>query len=324
MMATSKTIGQMQLDDLVEGVNGIYSSKDARRSIWDVWMHANHHAAGVGEEVRKGDTHVLLEQIADCAMWLFTMVQKLQGPIGVPKSPDESPKERVIRVASTYSDMLWRRFPGMCPFCYWRRSAGEKQREQQPGFRDPCDCAPHSITSRGKDEKRLHTTALRAFSQGTDTPKPTGIDEWQTMFGAIFGASLRRLDLSQIALHLLEEMGEVSDALVRMYTYTDKTFPIEVPIRQVWLEAELSDVSSWLFAVVEKLGSEKNGPIGADRPLLSQIIWNRYGSDELQGFKCWKCHQPSCTCPIIFVPPDRPVEDMQAALDSARKAVIEC
>lgn len=323
MTVTSKTIGKLQLDDLVEGVNGIYSSKDERRSIWDVWMHANHHAAGIAEEVRKRDTRELYVQIYDFSMWLFTMIRKLQGQIGIPKPPDESPKERVIRIGRPFSDMLWQRFPGMCPFCYLRRTAGEKQREGQLGFSDPCDCLPNDATRRSKNEKGPHALALRAFSQTIEARKPTGVDEWQQMFGAIFAANLPRLGLSEIVLRLLEEMGEASDALARMYTYNDETFPAEIPIRQVWLEGELSDVSSWLFAVVEKLGSGRNGSIGAHRVLLSQIIWNRYGSDELQGFKCWKCRQPSCTCPIIFVPPDRPVEDMQAAL-AARKAETEC
>ena len=285
-------------------------------------MHANHHAAGIAEEVRKEDIDSLLVQIADCAMWLFTMVKKLQGPIGVPKPPDESPKERVMRVSSAYSDMLWRRFPGMCPFCYWRRRGTESQLEERSGFTDPCDCLPNRVT-RLSTEKRAHAIALIAFSREAESRKPTGVDEWQRMFGAIFGASLQRLRLSEIALHLLEEMGEASDALVRMYTYNEKTFPVEVPIRQVWLEGELSDVSSWLFAIVEKLSAQRKCPTEGDDLFLSQIIWKRYGSDEFERFKCWKCHEPSCTCSIILVPPDRTVEDLQATMASARNNEVE-
>jgi NTP pyrophosphatase (non-canonical NTP hydrolase) len=317
MQVTSKTIGTLQLDDLVEGVNGIYSSKDARRSIWDVWMHANHHAAGVGEEVRKEGGPKLREQIADCAMWLFTMVEKLQGPIGIPKPPDESPKERIIRVGSSYSDILWKRFPGMCPFCYWRRTAGDRQREKQPGFSDPCDCLSHDLTARNKDERRRHATALRAFSLENLARKPTSVDGWQNMFSAIFEVSLERLRLSDVALHLLEEMGEVSDALVRMYTFSDTTFvATEVSARQGCLEDELSDVSSWLFALVERLKLPVERPSEEGRLLLSQIIWSRYGTDEIQRFTCWKCRKPSCTCPIVFVPPDRPIDELQALMES--------
>src|SRR5713101_6535910 len=110
MPVTSSTIGQMPLDELVEGVHAIYGSKDSKRSLWDVWMHTNHHAAAIAEEVRKESAEKLLREIADCAMWLFTMVKKLQGPIGIPKPPGDSPQESLIRTASTYSDMLWSKF----------------------------------------------------------------------------------------------------------------------------------------------------------------------------------------------------------------------
>src|ERR1700687_2058843 len=89
MGITTKTVGQMQLDELVEAVHGIYSVKDAKRSLWDVWMHANHHASGMAEEVSKENYgEDLMRQVADYAMWLFTMVKKLQGEIGIAKTPD--------------------------------------------------------------------------------------------------------------------------------------------------------------------------------------------------------------------------------------------
>jgi len=49
----SSTVGQMPLSAFVEAVNRVYSGKDVKRSIWDVWMHANHHASGIAEEVRR-------------------------------------------------------------------------------------------------------------------------------------------------------------------------------------------------------------------------------------------------------------------------------
>jgi len=127
-------------------------------------------------------------------------------------------------------------------------------------------------------------------------------------------------------------MGEVSNALVRMYTYKESDFVDGEPsIRQVWLEEELSNVSSWLFALVEKLDSVRNradeyqrwllrdDAFQRDGLLLSQIIWRRYGSDEHQSFVCWKCGEQSCTCQIILVPPDRSVEDLRGLIDSGKK-----
>jgi len=324
-MPSSKTIGRMQLDKFVDAIPGIYRDKDEKRSIWDVWMHANHHAAAIGEEVRKGISgEPFFNEVADFSMWLFTTVNKLRGEIGVSKD-DESEEESIIRIGHGFSDLLWNKYPGLCSVCYWRRTEGNRATENDPGFRKLCDCLLHDIETRDQDRKRQHTKALRAFSREHRKEKPRGIDQWQNMFARIFKANLRHLTLASIAFHLLEEMGEVSDAMIRMYTYTEENFVEGEPSwRQIWLENELADVSSWLFALVEKLDTVRqtanefyNWQFGevlrTKRITLSQIIWKRYGSDDLEDFIC--PHPPAqqrlCTCPLILVPADSSVQDVR-------------
>src|SRR5207248_2378900 len=116
----------------VEGVNRVYSGKDEKRSIWDVWMHANHHASGIAEEIRRGASgQGLLREIADFTMWLLTAVYKLEGEIGVAK-PGDGEQESLIRIGNKYSDLLWNRFPRCCPLCYGRRSGGDREKEKEP------------------------------------------------------------------------------------------------------------------------------------------------------------------------------------------------
>lgn len=320
-MPSSKTIGQMQLDNFIDVIARIYHDKDAKRSISDVWMHANHHASAIGEELRKGNSgRELLTEIADFVIWLFTAMNKFRGEIGVANSP-ESDQESLIRIAHGYSDLLWNKYPGMCPVCYWRRTKGDRSREKKPGFSEPCDCLLHDVEARNQTQKRHYTKALRAFSKDQRRNKPQGIDQWQDMFGRIFAANLRHLTLTNIAFHLLEEIGEVSDAIVRMYTYSEQDFVLGEPSwRQVWLEDELADVSSLLFALVEKLEMVRKTDrwrfgIGFrdNRITLSQIIWKRYGSDDLKDFICPHCpaQQRVCTCPLIIVPADRSVQDVR-------------
>lgn len=324
-MLSSETIGQMQVDNFVDAIPRIYRDKDMKRSIWDVWMHANHHASAIGEEVRKGTSgRELLTEIADFSMWLFSAVNKFRGEIGVPNGP-ESEQESIIRIGNSFSDLLWNKFPGLCPVCYWLRTEGDRTREKDPGFRKPCDCLLHDIETRDQDQKLQHTKALRAFSGDQRQNKPQGIDQWQDMFARIFAAKLRHLTLMSIAFHLLEEMGKVSDAMVRMYTYSEANFVTGEPSwRQIWLEDELADVSFWLFALVEKLDTVRQTANEYDiwrfgagfrdkRITLSQIIWKRYGSDDIKDFIC--PHSPSqkrvCTCPLILVPADRSVQDVR-------------
>lgn len=328
MRYTKETIGQAPLDDFVSAIPRIYSGQDKNRSIWDVWLHANHHAAAIGEEVRKGVAgRKLLEEIADFAMWLFTVVHKLHGEIGVAKS-GEAPQESLIRIGNTYSDLLWNKYPWMCPVCYWRRSEGNRDREKNSRFSDACDCLQHDVERRNQEKKRLRVKALRAFSHDHRGKMPTSVDDWQSMFARIFRANLRHSSLEDIAFHLLEEMGEVSDAMVRMYTYREEQFVDGEPSwKQIWLEEEFADVSSWLFALVEKLDLMRQTADEYDqwrfgetfvarKPIrLSEILWNRYGSDRLENFFCPHCKsQDVCKCKIIWVHVNRSIEDMTALL----------
>ena len=54
MPLTARTIGDANLDALASAVGLVYQRKDELRSLWDIWLHTNHHVAGVAEEIRKG------------------------------------------------------------------------------------------------------------------------------------------------------------------------------------------------------------------------------------------------------------------------------
>ena len=313
----AEAVGRLALDDFVGEIPGIYDRYDQERSIWDVWLHANHHASAIGEEVRKNKPGGrLLVEIADFAMWLFTFLGKLQGMMGEEKAGDQREEESLIRVTMDYSDMLWLKYPGMCPVCYWRRTdGGERENEKRENFRNGCDCLLFNIESRDQSEKKRHATALRAYANEITDGKPETVDDWQEMFGRIYQANLQHIDLSDIAFHLLEEVGEVSDAIVRIYTYSEsRPLTSEEPRwRQTWLEEEIADVSSWLFALVEKLDLIRETADEYDKwrfgeafvarthIQLSRIIWRRYGSDDLRRFYCPHCREIECNCWIRFI-----------------------
>ena len=104
---------------------------------------------------------------------------------------------------------------------------------------------------------------------------------------------------------------------------------------QISLEDELADVSSWLFALVEKLDTVRQTANEYDRwrfrttddfrkkrITLSQIIWQRYGSDDLKSFLCPHCHTTAgtCECRIILVPADRSVQDVLNKVDDVLRS----
>lgn len=66
MKITRDNVGNLPLDEFLTAVSGIYSEQDEKRSIYDVWLHATHHAASIGEEVRKFKPgEELFKEIAD-------------------------------------------------------------------------------------------------------------------------------------------------------------------------------------------------------------------------------------------------------------------
>lgn len=329
MSHTSATIGRVQLDDFVSIIPRIYQSKDRYRSLWDVWLHTLHHASAIGEEVRKGGRdEKLFVEIADFSMWFFTVLSKMNGETGVRKPGEKSVVESLIRVRNSYSDLLWLKYPQMCPVCYWRRTHGDRDGESQPGFDSKCDCLLHEVEKRDQSQKEQHVRNMRSYARKMISRKPAGVDQWQEMFATIFEANLKHIDLPSAAFHLLEEVGEVSDAMARMYTYrTDEYRPGSPSWAQVWLEEELADVGSWLFAIVTKADSIRmaadayerwqGGDSVPPRPQvrLSNIIWRRYGLDELQDFYCVHCRQQSeCACPIVLIPGTHTVKDLKSKM----------
>jgi NTP pyrophosphatase (non-canonical NTP hydrolase) len=293
---------RMQLDAYAAAVPKIYGTHDQYRSVSDVWCHALHHGAAIVERIRKkASPEKLLTEIADFALWLFTTVDKVSGSPGKRKTPGESAAETLIRVSSSCSDLIWHRYPRVCHICYARRSKSSRK-VQSGGIPEPCNCSAQGPDRRNKETKRIDSRDLCKFAERTRTRKPKTIDDWQLMFAAVFKANIEDMSLTEIGLHLMEELGEVSDAMVRMYSYTKRDLRQGEPNwRQLRLESQIADVFSWLFALVIKLN--KQPEFRSARPVtLSEIIWHRYGSDRFKSFRCPFCDGRVCSCALVFVP----------------------
>jgi NTP pyrophosphatase (non-canonical NTP hydrolase) len=315
-------VGQMLLDDFVDVVASIYSLHDCNRSIWDVWCHTLHHAASIAERIRMGDHSKLRKEIAHFSLWLFTAVLKLRGTVGELKDRSETPQTSLIRINSTCSDLIWRKYPKLCPSCStqritrWTAIIGV-------GCLFPCECQMRERKVEDKETRRIRLSVVTEHGVKVIGERPTRIDDWQKMFGSVFRQTLVELSLAEIALHLLEELGEVSDAMTRTYSYTEADFQVGEPNRRLEnLESQLADVFSWLFALVEKLDLSEPARQGeqecvsidnrAESIFLSRIIWDSYGSEVLHAFHCAKCRNPRCSCPIILIPFTRSIEELKA------------
>ena len=322
MRVDVNTVGQLSLDDIVNSVLAIYDEKDKLRSVWDIWLHATHHASAIGEEVRKyRPGKKLLIEIADFSMWLFTFSGKIKGTFQDSEIKNRRISESTIKTEKIFSEIVWAKYPRVCPVCFWRRMKNNVE------LLGPCDCLIHNVEDRDvteteearkrkKKEKKERVKALREYSkkQVIYNNKPATIDEWQSMFGELYKANLQHLSLVDIAFHLLEEVGEVSDAMVRMYSYIGH-FDNDPRMNQIGLEEEIADVYSWLNTLVNGLrimpdiakewmtylGIPPNVNFGDSQILLSKIIWYRYGNDDKRAFRCWSCKELKCKCDLLLV-----------------------
>jgi hypothetical protein len=335
MDCTRDSIGEVQLDALVDAISGIYSRLDECRTLWDVWSHALHHAAAIAEEIRKfpfsneGDLK-LRQEIADFALWLFTMLGKVRGGLGVPAA-GQQPQDWLVRVSVGPSRMMWNRYPGICPWCY----CATHSQSDDPNFASDepiqcCRCDELRMHRGRKDKEEIRARVLRVRSLAATIPErcPLSIDGWQDLVGSIYRGRLSQLSLAEVMLHLFEEMGEVSDGLIRMYTYSPK-HPIEseILLNQMRLEGEFADVISWLFGTLERLSmldQESRQKNQLENPQavpnrefeLSQILWAQYGSDEKRGLQCRVCKQLVCTCPVQFLQSEEAVAGLRGRLQN--------
>jgi NTP pyrophosphatase (non-canonical NTP hydrolase) len=309
MQCTQESVGQLEMDVLVQAVTSIYVKHDTHRSLWDIWCHALHHAAAIAEEVRKtsppyATEDKLNQEVADLSLWVFTMLGKLEGTLGRP-ALNQPPQDWIIRISVGASNLMWNRYPGICPWCYCAIHADDSS--THAGADNTCRCDELLISDRRKDKTELRSRAQRTrkLARQHASRKPLSLDGWQDMIGMLYRERLSRLSLAYVALHLLEEMGEVSDALVRMYTYLEgESLERELVARQIRLEDELADVLSWLFGFVERLNTSSSQQaylVSGGRHLLSQILWGKYGSDEMRSFWCRHCKKVVCDCKVLLV-----------------------
>ncbi|HLD02494.1 MAG TPA: hypothetical protein VJC07_02225 [Candidatus Nanoarchaeia archaeon] len=133
-------------------------------------------------------------------------------------------------------DMIWAKFPGMCPYCFASSN---------------CNCIAR---------KPKHSDAERAEILGTARAdagnRPSTLYGFQQMLNNIYGVANRSKTLYEIGYHLSEEVGEVAKAL-RLH---DRS-----------LLLELADVFGWLVGMTHKL----SGMTGVEYR-LDDMTWERY------------------------------------------------
>ncbi len=144
------------------------------------------------------------------------------------------------RIELNIAQTIWSKYHGVCPYC---------------GKERHCSC----VSGEAKP--------LKLYSN-CEAVMPESVSGWQEMFDRIYGQINNLPSLSQIWMHVLEELAELS----REFRLKNKE----------GLKLEFADAMAWFFAYCNRM-----------RINLSEITYEKYPG------KCDVCGKAECECPIV-------------------------
>jgi hypothetical protein len=107
---------EASIEEYAEVLGNIWP-QERERPIWLSWIHLLSHATVVCEEVRKNRWHKVAKELAEVVVWWLTFVQR------VTQEPPKNAAEAVTIVpfvGSSPSDIVWYKYPRVCPVCFGR------------------------------------------------------------------------------------------------------------------------------------------------------------------------------------------------------------
>jgi NTP pyrophosphatase (non-canonical NTP hydrolase) len=262
--------GEASIEEYAEAIGSIWP-QDLDRPIWLSWIHVLSHATVACEEVRKNRWHRVAKELAEVVVWWLTFTRQVTRP---PKKLCEADR-LVPHVGSSASDIVWYKFPRLCPVCLGRwladHSSGAtepaalisgKMREINAFFKENprCTClaAKKDVEERDENFKSFIKQCVRAYARKVrGKRKPTSLKGMAEMINTIFANCIEVLSVDEIAFHLLEEVGEVSKSLASLYMQDTRdlsaAFSKERQDKVIDFAEELADVFSWSVSLLAKI-----------------------------------------------------------------------
>lgn len=219
------------VDEFARANLGLWKDLDSASA----WLRFVEHATtSIAELVRTEKHNELIEALGFAFGWLYCFIKFYS---------ESRPKEH-FRFLSPLSEMIWRKYPGVCYRCTHKFTKEELVKK------DYLACVCLATPEPSDEEKQIRKECLELTRKNKH--KPATIDEWADMIKAIYGPNHHELSLSAICLHFLEEVGEVAKGLRMLRKLTPI---VETDVRQkiVELEDEIADVFSWILGLLNKL-----------------------------------------------------------------------
>jgi NTP pyrophosphatase (non-canonical NTP hydrolase) len=281
---TRKRKDSASIDEYANDIQEIWK-KDRSRPVLFQWLQVVAHASVLAEEVRKEAWDKVVLETAEVFVWWLSFVKRIS------KEPtDRQDPDAIYYLPTSASDIVWFKFPNLCPVCFgFQLIKGKKVKRKQIEVsekdfnhvkitqsdlisayneinKQPCKCMSRkkSIEARSGEFKTFVKEQLSTLGNipTIKAQKPASLKGLEATIQKIYEPSVFVLTMHEVAFHLLEEIGEVSEALVRLVSQPIpqknlssndlKKFRVEHIKRLKNVREELGDVFSWLIAMRSK------------------------------------------------------------------------
>ena len=256
---------EASINDWQKFFNIIFSKRNKEYDHPSMWNKVVEHSTQLAEAIRKREFFEASTSISRIFCWVCGFVSS---------NPD-------IVENSSLEDIIWFKYPRVCNYCVPEISQ-QVQRLIDVRGGILCQCGREVGL---QSNKKVRASLLKQYYKN---PRPKTLDEWGSMFDAIYGDKISLMSLDDICFHLLEEVGEVLVALRKKADFVTnipaerftvglvkKTFGNSKSFETVlnnprstyqdFLKAlnqnvreEVADVVSWLFSLIGKLVDLRN------------------------------------------------------------------
>lgn len=231
----------LRLDDLYTMTAHIYGDRNSTRTKEATFAHFVEVCGmlTVHDRRKKREHFDITDALCKALGWYFPLLAKL-------------------RIRSVES-LVFRKFPGVCPYC-----------REVPHNEAKCKLV------KGTESTVSHSEVTEIFDREWDR-RPSGLNDWQTMFNRIYPRNLN--DGARSTIGLFEELGELSEA-VRVFDAHPHYFL-----------GEAADAFSYIMGIANEhqmREAQEDREFSFEREFLS-----RYPG------LCPQCGSRVCICPSI-------------------------
>lgn len=316
------------IEKWVESFGELYKDTDQHKSEMHIWMNVVDDASALAESIRKGELVEASMQLPHIFCWYCCFIAKCYNtevestpaqPIGNLLGKDDTKHRNITR-------WIIEKYPELCPVCGCARC-------MCPSFKDEAEDRKANGTFWHWQVIGKLSIADKMDNFRKNKPTPT-VEELVFMFKKIYSGTHYELPIGTICFHLLEEIGEVSQVILKLENlasviaqdhrigekkvadiYKDKKNIVpsfnkisclkDLTIKDLTselkreLKKELADVFSWLATMVNKLNQcLKNNNYTSDildHFSLTDLLYSKYFTEEDNYLRCPHCKQTKCS-----------------------------